>query len=48
MRVSVVALAVAAVVVAHGDHSFDLDDVNDEGMSYAERHVGHQQGRSRC
>nr|XP_018264522.1 uncharacterized protein I303_02692 [Kwoniella dejecticola CBS 10117]OBR86680.1 hypothetical protein I303_02692 [Kwoniella dejecticola CBS 10117] len=27
------------LVSAHGDHSFDLDDLNDAGLSYAERHM---------
>ncbi|WVR03980.1 hypothetical protein IAU60_000979 [Kwoniella sp. DSM 27419] len=27
------------LVAAHGDHSFDLDDINDAGLSYAERHM---------
>ncbi|KAK6907154.1 hypothetical protein I203_101144 [Kwoniella mangroviensis CBS 8507] len=27
------------LVAAHGDHSFDLDDLNDAGLSYAERHM---------
>ena len=29
----------ALVVSAHGDHNFDLNDLADAGMSYAERHV---------
>lgn len=32
-------LLTAALVKAHGDHTFDLDDAGDIGMSYAERHV---------
>jgi len=31
-------LLLAALAIAHGDHSFDLSD-NDESLSYAERHV---------
>ncbi len=27
------------IVGGHGDHSFDLQDLDDVGMSYAERHV---------
>ncbi|WRT65518.1 uncharacterized protein IL334_002463 [Kwoniella shivajii] len=27
------------LVAAHGDHSFDLNDANDDGLSYAERHM---------
>ncbi|WWC87690.1 uncharacterized protein L201_002582 [Kwoniella dendrophila CBS 6074] len=27
------------LVAAHGDHSFDLNDLNDAGLSYAERHM---------
>lgn len=29
----------AALVSGHSEHSFDLDDQADIGMSYAERHV---------
>ena len=32
-------ILVAARVLAHGDHTFDLDDKDDESMPYAERHV---------
>ncbi|ORY23425.1 hypothetical protein BCR39DRAFT_582863 [Naematelia encephala] len=32
-------LLLALRVSAHGDHSFDLDDAADNGMSYAERHM---------
>jgi hypothetical protein len=39
MRRAITFLALAALVAAHGDHTFDLEDANDEGMSYAERHV---------
>jgi hypothetical protein len=39
MRRAITILALAALVAAHGDHTFDLEDANDEGMSYAERHV---------
>lgn len=38
MRISILFLA---LVAAHGDHTFDLND-QDEGMSYAERHVSMQ------
>ncbi|WVQ94470.1 hypothetical protein IAU59_001549 [Kwoniella sp. CBS 9459] len=32
-------LLTSLLVSAHGDHSFDLDDANDAGLSYAERHM---------
>ena len=32
-------LVLLRLASAHTDHSFDLDDANDAGMSYAERHV---------
>lgn len=38
MRAALLAL-LPALVWGHGDHTFDLDDLSDEGMSYAERHV---------
>ncbi|WWC68791.1 uncharacterized protein I206_102726 [Kwoniella pini CBS 10737] len=32
-------LVSSLLVSAHGDHSFDLNDLNDAGLSYAERHM---------
>lgn len=32
-------LFTALRALAHGDHSFDLSDQADNGLSYAERHV---------
>ena len=39
--IQLIAQLVLGVVLAagHGDHSFDLNDLSDAGMSYAERHV---------
>jgi hypothetical protein len=39
MVYAAVLLLAAAMAAAHGDHSFDLNDAADDGMSYAERHV---------
>lgn len=38
MKAVTAVLAAVPLVVAHGQHHFDLDD-KDQGMTYAERHV---------
>ncbi|RXK41351.1 hypothetical protein M231_01256 [Tremella mesenterica] len=39
MSKPLLSLALLSLVFAHSEHSFDLDDAADAGMSYAERHM---------